>query len=165
MMATNNYKPHLHVLPEDDANRQMANGFILNPNLNERVIQILPIVGGWAKVLQEFKDNHVRAMERYSERRMVLIIDFDNDRGRIDNVKKIIPENLTDRVFVLGVLSNPGKLNSQFNNKGLENIGTSLSRECSDNTWEVWEHDLLKHNQAELARMVESVKPFLFKSV
>lgn len=46
-MSINKYKAHLLVLPEDDANRQMANGFILDPNLNERVIQVLPPVGGW----------------------------------------------------------------------------------------------------------------------
>lgn len=67
-MSTNNYKPHLHVLPEDDANRQIANGFLLNPHLNERAIQILPIVGGWKKVLDVFKSVHARELKKYLER-------------------------------------------------------------------------------------------------
>lgn len=161
-MSTNNYKPHLHVLPEDDANRQIANGFLLNPHLNERTIQVLPIVGGWKKVLDEFKSVHAREMKKYLERRIVLIIDFDNKAERLNYVKNEIPEELSDRVFVLGVLSNPEKLNTKLNKKGLENIGISLSQDCSDNTRKVWGHDLLKHNQIELERMVASVKPFLF---
>jgi hypothetical protein len=58
-------------LPEDDANRQIANGFLLNPYLNERAIQVLPIVGGWKKVLDEFNSVHAREMNKYLERRIV----------------------------------------------------------------------------------------------
>jgi hypothetical protein len=77
-------------------------------------------------------------------------------------LKTRIPEELSDRVFVLGVLSNPEKLNVKLNKMGLEYIGISLSSDCSDNTRKVWGDDLLKHNQKELERMVASVKPFLF---
>jgi hypothetical protein len=38
-MRINKYKPHILVLPEDDANRQIANGFILEPTLNQSAIQ------------------------------------------------------------------------------------------------------------------------------
>jgi hypothetical protein len=31
-MAVNRYKPHIYVVPEDDANRQIANGFLLHPS-------------------------------------------------------------------------------------------------------------------------------------
>jgi hypothetical protein len=30
-MSANKYKPHVVVLPEDDANRQLANGFLTHP--------------------------------------------------------------------------------------------------------------------------------------
>ena len=33
-MSVNVYKPHVLVLPEDDADRQIANGFLLDPSLN-----------------------------------------------------------------------------------------------------------------------------------
>ncbi|QEI40683.1 hypothetical protein BMF77_01255 [Dolichospermum sp. UHCC 0315A] len=42
-MSINKNKPHLLILPEDDANRQIVNGFIQNLNVNNRAIQILPI--------------------------------------------------------------------------------------------------------------------------
>jgi len=161
-VSTNNYKPHIHVLPEDDANRQIANGFLLNPDINGRVIQILPPVGGWSKVIEEFKSVHALEMRKYSERRIVLMIDFDNQADRLNCVKSEIPKELSDRVFILGVLSDPEKLNANLNRKGLENIGTFLSKDCSDNTRKTWGHNLLKHNQTELDRMVSSVKPFLF---
>jgi hypothetical protein len=161
-VSVNHYKPHVHVLPEDDANRQIANGFLLNPDVNDRVIQILPIVGGWSKVIEEFESVHAPEMRKYSERRIVLMIDFDNHADRLDCVKGRIPKDLSDRVFILGALSNPEELNASLNRKGLENIGASLSKDCSDNTRKVWGHSLLKHNQTELDRMVSSVKPFLF---
>lgn len=43
----NRFKPHLLVLPEDDANRQIAVGFLLEPALRLRSIQILPPARGW----------------------------------------------------------------------------------------------------------------------
>lgn len=43
------------MLPEDDANRQIANGFLLNPNLNIRAIRILTPSGGWLKAIDSFK--------------------------------------------------------------------------------------------------------------
>jgi hypothetical protein len=42
----NKYKSHILILPEDDANREIANGFNLNENLDDRSIQILPSAGG-----------------------------------------------------------------------------------------------------------------------
>ena len=164
MSATNKYKPHILVLPEDDANRQIANGFLLNPDLNERAIQVLPIIGGWGKVVDEFENVHTPEMQKYPERRLVLIIDFDDHAERLGLVKDKIPKELSDRVFILGVLSEPEDLKASLR-KNFEDLGRSLSQDCSDNTRRVWGHDLLKHNETELGRMVSSVKPFLFKQI
>jgi hypothetical protein len=35
-MSVNKYLPHVLVLPEDDANRQMANGFFLDQSFGDR---------------------------------------------------------------------------------------------------------------------------------
>lgn len=162
IMGASKYKPHILVLPEDDANRQIANGFVLDPNLNERVIQILPSAGGWSKVLNEFKTIHVSHMKQYPERRIVLIMDFDDmPQDRLGKLQAEVPEELTDRVFILGVLSEPEKLKANIR-KSYEDIGKSLSHECSDNIQILWRHDLLKHNENELYRMVKFIKPFLF---
>jgi len=161
-MSTNKYKPHIFVLPEDDANRQIANGFVLDPNLNSRAIQILLPVGGWNKVVDEFRHVHASEMHIYSDRMMVLLVDFDNDQQkRLTDIKKEIPPTLVDRVFILGVLSEPEKLRIEIN-MTLEGIGKALSKDCADKTQIVWSHDLLRHNETELLRMISSVKPFLF---
>jgi len=171
-MGVNKYQDHVLVLPEDDANRQIANGFILNSNVKERAIQVLPIADGWGKLVGKFQDDHVEEMKKISKRRMVLLIDFDGQGERFSYVKNQIPEELQDRVFILGVLSDPEdlkRIKKKFESIGtgkLEQIGDTLANDCSnDNTNGLWGHDLLKHNKTELDRMIKSVKPFLFNQV
>lgn len=157
----NRYKPHLLVLPEDDANRQIANGFLLDSKLNNRAIQVLPEARGWEDVVEKFKNDYASTMRQYSDRMIALLIDFDQDKDRLYYVKQNIPSDLEDRVFVLGVLSEPERLRSDIK-KNFEEIGETLANDCSNDTNELWGHELLKHNKTELARMVSSVKPFLF---
>lgn len=161
-MSCNKNKPHILVLPEDRANRQIANGFILDLNLNDRSIQILPPAGGWKRVVDAFKDVHARNLEKYSERRIVLLIDFDRQfKGRFNRIQKVIPRELSKRVFVLGVLSEPEDLRINIR-KSFEDIGKALSEDCVEDTRNLWGHDFLRHNEPELERMISSVKPFLF---
>jgi hypothetical protein len=157
----NRYKPHLLVLPEDDANRQIANGFLLDSKLNSLAIQVLPAAHGWEDVVHKFTNGYASTMRQYSYRMIALLIDFDQDKDRLNYVKKYIPGDLADRVFVLGVFSEPESLRSDIR-KSFEKIGEALSNDCPDDTNELWGHELLKHNKNELARMVPLVKPFLF---
>jgi hypothetical protein len=159
---SNKYLPHIHVLAEDDANRQIATGFLLAPNLDYRAVKVLPLPGGWKKTVEEFRKKYASEMRQIPERRMVFIIDFDDDENRLSYVKNQIPDDLKARVFVLGVLSEPENLRTDINKK-FEQIGEDLAKDCPDNTNELWGHTLLKHNKGELARMASSVKPFLFK--
>jgi hypothetical protein len=157
---SNKYQPHIHVLA--DANRQIANGFLLAPNLNNRAVKVLPLPGGWKKTVEEFTKKYASEMRQLPQRMMVLLIDSDDNENRLSYVKKYIPEELKARVFVLGVLSEPENLRRDIK-KSYEEIGEALAKDCSDNTNELWEHNLLKHNKAKLDRMASSVKPFLFK--
>ena len=91
-----------------------------------------------------------------------MLIDFDHDlQSRLTYVRDNIPNTLVDRVFILGVLSEPEDLKGGTG-LNLEVIGEALSKDCVDNTQTVWSHDLLRHNETELQRMILSVKPFLF---
>ncbi len=158
-MSVNRYKPHLYVFPEDDANRQLANGFVLAAATSQ--IQILPEAGGWVRVRDSFASDHVNGMNRYPHRHMILLIDFDNDESRLQNVKKAIPIDMTGRVFVLGTISHPEKLR----NAGLgayESIGKALAAECRDGVRTIWTHELLRHNADELDRLQASVCKSLF---
>ena len=89
------------MLPEDDANSRLANGFHLEVDLTrQRQMQVLPVAGGWNEVLNRFKSDHVIDMIRYPDRFMVLLIDFDNREDRLENAKEAIPKDLTGRVFL-----------------------------------------------------------------
>ncbi|WP_414530212.1 hypothetical protein [Nodularia chucula] len=161
-MSINKNKPHLFILPEDDANRQIANGFIQDLNVNARAIQILPIANGWKRVVDKFMNDHVRKMRQYPESMMLLLLDFDECEDRFIYVESHIPEDIKNRVFVLGVQSNPESL-KRYIQKSFEAIGESLATDCAEHKNELWGHSLLIHNKTELERMIVSVKPFLFE--
>jgi hypothetical protein len=160
-MSVNKFRPHIFVLPEDDANRQIANGFLLDPALNERAIQILQPAGGWMNVLNDFKNNQLIGMSTYQNRYMVLLIDFDQDENRLAKVKEVIPDLLADRVFVLGAHSEPEDLR-KANLGNLEDIGKKLAGDCRENKPITWKHQLLQHNMEELQRMIPILRPILF---
>jgi hypothetical protein len=159
---SNKYLPHIHVLAEDDANRQIANGFLLELNVDNHAVQVLELADGWKKTVEEFTKEYAPEMRQLRHRMMVLLIDFDDNENRLSYVESQIPDDLKARVFVLGVLSEPENLRTDIN-KNFEEIGEALAKDCSDNTNELWGHTLLKHNKGELDRMASSVKPFLFK--
>ena len=160
-MSVNKYLPHLLILPEDDANRELANGFVLNHAVNSRAVQILPPAGGWKKVLHKFQANYLDGMrKKYRDRHLVLLIDFDQDKTRIDRVQEEIPQDVADRVFVLGTWSEPEALRTKTG-KTFEKIGSELAKDCPDIRNELWSDELLEHN--ELEEIVSSVRSFLFE--
>lgn len=160
-MAVNKYQPHVLVLPEDAADRQVANGFILDQSVFTRRIQILEEAGGWARVLDQFETDHIAGMESWPCRFIVLLIDFDGDLSRLTQAKARIPSNLDDRVFVLGSLTDPEDLKRSFGGT-LEHIGTALAEDCRGEANQIWGLALLRHNSKELNRLRTSVSPFLF---
>lgn len=87
----NKYQPHILVLPEDDANRQIANGFLLEPDLDPRRIQILPNAGGWMAVRECFEIDYLNAMRALPLRHMVLLVDFDEQGDRLTLVREVVP--------------------------------------------------------------------------
>lgn len=102
-MSVNRRQPHVFVLPEDDANRQIAKGFHLDLQLSTCKFQVLDPVGGWIRVLECFLSDHVTGMDRFPTRLMVLMIDFDRREDRLQYAKARIPVHLTDRVSARGV--------------------------------------------------------------
>ena len=161
-MSADKHQPHVLVLPEDDANRQLARGFLLDQSFSARRIQVLRVAGGWKKVLDRFESDHIAGMERYPDRLMVLLIDFDGDKDRVTHAKNVIPERLIDRVFVLGVLTEPEDLKRAHRGQPYEAIGMELAKDCREETDAIWAHELLQHNASELGRLRDRVRPFLF---
>jgi hypothetical protein len=160
-MGVNKNRPHVFVLPEDDANRQIAAGFTLGvPMESSRQIYVLPVAGGWMFVLDKFLSDERVDMENCPARHMVLLIDFDNDEERLRLAIDKIPESVRERVFVLGALSEPEDLRADLGS--YEKIGLALATDWSEDTTITWDHHLLRHNANELARLRLSVRPFLF---
>jgi hypothetical protein len=160
-MSVNRFQPHVLVLPEDDANSQLANGFWLFPSLLSRRMQVLPSAGGWHNVMESFVADHADQMRENTNRSIVLLIDFDEQEARLTEVKAKIPEELAERVFVIGVLSEPEALRRDLR-RSYETIGSEMAKDCRDETNEVWGHALLRHNATELERLREHVRPILF---
>jgi hypothetical protein len=163
-MSVNKNWPHVFVLPEDDANRQMAKGFHQQVPWNrQRQMQVLSVARGWVKVLELFQSVHIGEMERNSHRFMILLIDFDGLEERLTEAKAQIPPHLTDRVFVLGALTTPEAL-KQANLGSYKDIGLAMANDCREGTDSIWGHELLQHNASELERLREHVRPILFPS-
>ena len=166
-MSINRFKPHLIVITEDQANGEIANGFLLHQNVDPNVIRILPPAKGWINVAEKVEEKHfIFRMIKFKDRFSVLLIDFDRNKDRVTDVwthlkENAVPEELRDRIFILGILSNPEDLRKHIK-KSFEEIGESLAEDCSNNTYRLWQNDLLKHNSSELDRMIKFVKPFLF---
>ena len=70
---------------------------------------------------------------------------------------------MKDRVFVLGILSEPEELKKKIS-KTFEEIGECLAEDCPEKKNELWEHELLRHNESELNRIIVSVQSFLFRA-
>jgi hypothetical protein len=161
-MSVNKQLPHVFILPEDDANRQLAEAFHKDVDWSRyRQMQVLPEARGWNEVLRRFKRDEVDGLEKWSDRFMVLLIDFDGRDDRLDTAKAEIPGHLTRRVFILGTFTEPEDLR-KAKLGDYETIGSAMSKDCREETDTTWNHPLLQHNAGELARLREHVRPILF---
>ena len=152
------------IIPEDDANRQIASGFELEVP-NGRHIQVLPEAGGWTNVFNDFLQNHQLAMNKYSMRHIVLLLDFDNQSDRRMSIEEKLAPTLRHRVYLLGVRSEPEAL-VQAGFGSLEAIGRRLGADCRNGLWgELWRNELLSDNAVEFERLKANVRPFLFDPV
>lgn len=105
--------------------------------------------------------DHLKGMEFYPARHMVLLIDFDGDKSRLQKAKDRIPNALIDRVFILGAWTKPEDLR-QANLGTYEQIGMKLAADCRGGSDKTWEHELLKHKAGEVSRLRAAIAPFLF---
>jgi hypothetical protein len=111
-------------------------------------------------VLKLFTSEYVTKLESNEDLFVVLLIDFDNSPTRLERAREDIPAHLTERVFVLGTWTNPEALRAQLGS--YETIGKALADDCHDETNVTWGHKLLSHNEAELERLRQSIRPILF---
>lgn len=159
----NKYRPHVVVLPEDEANRSIVNGFQLGHRINQRALEVLPEAGGWTHVRDQFQRSLIPYLEKHRDAVAVLLVDFDEKAERREQVLGQLPSSLSDRVFVLGVWSEPENLRSDLR-QSPEQIGRLLYDDCVEGTTTTWGHPLLAHNALELERLLTLVRPILLGS-
>ncbi len=140
------------ILPEDDANRQIANGFVGHPSVNERKIQILSPAAGWSKALNRIQSDLAERLRQRRNAYLALLIDFDgNYDDRREQFELATPIELHDRVFVLGAKEEPESIRSSLRIT-LEKLGVALAEECLGGTTAYWSSPALAHNKPDLDR-------------
>jgi hypothetical protein len=165
---TNKYADHLLVLPEDDANRRLVNGFLKHAQVRHRAVQVLPEAGGWRHVLAALQNRAVvHGLINYPHRHFLMLIDFDQQAGtRLQdyaNCMASLPDAARRRVYLLGSLETPEQLRAACGLQ-LEDIGGRLAQDCPPgSTGSLWSHPHLQHNAGEASRLTAQVRPFLFE--
>ena len=160
-MAVNVYKPHLYVIPEDDADRQFADGFELDYRLKPRAMQVMPTAGGWMKVVEKILDDYVPKVRRNRHTHVIGIIDCDEHPKRIEEQLERIPEDVRDRIFLLGTLEDPQAFKRSVN-QSFEKIGIDLADECFRKQFELWRHAHFSHLYDEIDRAAGTLHSILF---
>ncbi|MCG8508106.1 MAG: hypothetical protein MI741_02655 [Rhodospirillales bacterium] len=159
-MSTNRYQPHVRIVPEDHANEQIANGFVLHDQVNN--IAIERPASGWRGVLDKLETELVPYLNKYKEGRIILLIDFDDQyHRRRERFDSTTPDDLKDRVFVIGAKVNPEELRRSIG-MNFETIGNKLAEDCYNNVDGLWTAEDLSHNEPDLAKLLEVVRPILF---
>lgn len=161
-MSINKYQPHAIIVPEDDANRQLAVGFLNCHDVIAKNVQIVPPLRGWQNVLNELENKFLPSLPSYTQRIVIALIDFDdNYERRFELFRDKIPPESKDQVMILGSKIEPETLQRDLNLK-LEQIGDHLAAECASGTFSLWKSTQLQHNMTELSRMMEKIKPLIF---
>lgn len=163
---TNKYQPHVVIWIEDDANRDIVNGFLNAFGVDRN--QANPLSksrqngqAGWQKTATEFIKNCNQELHKLPHRYMLLVIDFDKDNNRRKWISQQISTSVRDRVFIVGVWQEPEDLKKSVK-LSFEIIGETLATECASNQYNLWQHHLLQHNSQELLRLTTTIKTFLF---
>lgn len=162
-MSANKYLPHLLVIPEDDANRDIVTGFRNHKFVNSRQIQVENVANGWKKAVDKFVEDHTGPMRKHDKRHLLIMVDFDEKEDRLEYIREKIPKDLNNRVFVMGSQDEPERLSASLG-MSKENIGEALAYECTGRQGTVWQSGMLAHNQPELERMRATICRHLMDS-
>jgi hypothetical protein len=159
----NRYRPHVLIIPEDDANRQLANGFVLHHAIATRAVGVMIPAGGWTHVLSVFADEYVAYLRTYENAHIILLIDFDRADDRRTKCEQTIPADITGRVFVVGAWDEPEAAKRDVH-KSLETIGTALAEECFRESYELWTARHFDHNDAERKKLSAAIRSIMFQA-
>ena len=100
-------------------------------------------------------------LQKYKSSHVALIVDFDGKRERGSEIKQLVGEGVRDRVFVIGVLTEPEKLRNATGIK-FEQLGRQIAEGCKDSSIDFWQHDLLVHNIEEIRLLSGAIRDIFF---
>ncbi|MHB1282017.1 MAG: hypothetical protein ACYCYL_12435 [Acidithiobacillus sp.] len=164
-MSVNKELNHIVVLPEDDANRQLANGFFNHFMIDARRVKILPPARGWRNTIKFQETDLINDLGNIKCMHLLLLIDFDDKIDQrmemYNGIKTGIDKGSSDRVYLLGSLHEPEILKKEFNMCSFEKIGGILAGDCFSGDTKGWDTNGLIHNRGELSRLISDVKPFI----
>ena len=162
-MSPNLHKPHLLVIAEDEANRSIVNGFATQLEANPRQFYIETVSRGWTKGRDRLLELCDRYLKIHTGAHALLIIDFDQQADRASEIKDRLPSEVRDRVFIIGVFSEPEALKRSTKKKG-EEIGQLVAAGCKAKNSDIWEQEpLLIHNLEEIQRLSQAVRDLFFE--
>jgi hypothetical protein len=161
-MGVNRERPHVEILVEDDANRQILNGFSLHHAYGTQV-HIPKVAGGWPKVRAEVAQTYVRRMRQNPHLHLILVVDFDERDGRYETIFSEVPDDLKARVMLIGAKDDPQAL-ARAARKSREALGQELAEACFERIDGAWGSDHLAHNAEELRRVGETMRNLIFRT-
>lgn len=157
----NRERPHLLILPEDQANREIVNGFFIHSSVDLNRVQVMSNIGGWRNVCNKFEHVYVPKLNANTHCHVAMLVDFDEKPDRRAYINGFIPATLQDRVFVIGVWSQPEKL-KEDTNLTFEEIGRALEEDCPRQPGGLWNHELLRHNSVDVDHLWNTLGVILF---
>lgn len=174
----NKYKPNLLILCEDAINRDIAKGFILGLHDLHGFLNPSPIethhelAAGWCKAIDNLENSWINKLQDNPNLFLLVLIDSDGRMDRIQEIKSKLPNDLINRISVMGCFHQPETLKKQAHTAikqmdkkakvSDENVGKALFQHCKDNPENnLWHSDELKHNLAEIEQLKENTKHFI----
>ena len=156
----NKFKPHLFIAPEDDADRQIAVGFQMHLEAKGEM-QIVDVARGWLKVVGVIKDEYVPLLKNNLNSHVLGIIDCDKDADRIAEQLENFPEDIRNRIFLLGVNENPQEFKRSAK-MHFAKIGEKLADECYKDELDLWNHEMLSYSSSEALRAKDALRELVF---
>ena len=124
-------------------------------------MQVMPVAGGWEKVVNQILEIYVPKVRSNPNTHVVGIIDCDNHPDRIAVQLSQVPDDVRERVFLLGTLDDPQAFKRSVK-LTFERIGIQLVDECFHKSLKLWRHAQLTHISDEIDRAAATLHPILF---
>lgn len=168
----NSHLPHLVIIMEDKPYRGFVNGFLLHSGICPDQIFAESAGKGWKNTLEIFKRSHAAKMNKFPDRNILFLIDFDGKgESRRTEFKSGLPDDIRDRVFLIGCADDSEALKRELGGGLCEDIGLRLAENClngkdacrsGSSAANPWLGPQLAHNAAEIERLKDRVSQFIF---